>query len=154
MENGGIVLARIEKTIEIKAPVEQVWPMVFWDKVPEWMNQIKKASYTSKYKDQIGATAHVVGEAGGIKSEWEAETTEWTENEKFAWRTTAGTFTGFGSMTLNQIDAGTRATFLMDYDLPYSFLGKLVDKLRVSRDLERGTEKALLKLKELAEGEC
>jgi uncharacterized membrane protein len=153
MKYGGNVLARIEKTIEIEAPVEQVWPMVFWDKVPAWMDQIKNARYTSKYKDQIGATAHVVGEAGGIKSEWEAETTEWMENEKFAWRTTTGTFTGFGSMTLNQIDKGTRATFLMDYDLPYSFLGKLVDKLRVSRDLERGTERALKKLKKITEGE-
>ena len=126
-------MARIEKSIEIEAPVEQVWPMIFWDRVPEWMDQIKKAWYTSKYKDQIGATAHVMGDAGSIKAEWDAETTEWTENEKFAWRTTAGTFTGFGSMTLSQIDTGTRATFLMDYDLPYSFLGKLVDKLRVKQ---------------------
>ena len=39
----------------------------------------------------------------------------------------------------------------MDYDLPYSFLGKLVDKLRVSRDLEKGTEKALKKLKDISE---
>lgn len=144
-------MARIEKSIDINAPAEKIWPMVYWDRVPEWMDQIKKAAYTSEYKDRLGATAHVIGEAGGIRAEWDAETTEWVENEKFGWRTFAGSFTGFGSMTLTPIRAGTKATFLMDYDLPYSFLGKLVDRLRVSRDLERGTEKALRKLKTLSQ---
>jgi uncharacterized membrane protein len=144
-------VARIEKSIDINAPSETIWPMVYWDRVPEWMDQIKKASYTSEYKDRLGATAHVIGNAGGIRAEWDAETTEWTENEKFGWRTFAGTFTGFGSMTLTPTKTGTKATFVMDYDLPYSFLGKLVDRLRVSRDLERGTEKALRKLKTLSE---
>jgi uncharacterized membrane protein len=144
-------VARIEKSVDINAPAEKIWPMVYWDRVPEWMDQIKKAAYTSEYKDRLGATAHVIGEAGGIRAEWDAETTEWVENEKFGWRTFAGSFTGFGSMTLTPIRAGTKATFLMDYDLPYSFLGKLVDRLRVSRDLERGTERALRKLKTLSE---
>lgn len=144
-------MARIEKSVDINAPAEKIWPMVYWDRVPEWMDQIKKAAYTSEYKDRLGATAHVIGDAGGIRAEWDAETTEWVENEKFGWRTFAGSFTGFGSMTLTPIRAGTKATFLMDYDLPYSFLGKLVDRLRVSRDLERGTERALRKLKALSE---
>ena len=144
-------MARIEKSIDINAPAEKIWPMVYWDRVPQWMDQIKKAQYTSQYKDKIGATAHVAGDAGSIKVEWDAETTEWVESEKFGWRTFAGSFTGFGSMTLTLIKAGTKATFLMDYDLPYSFLGKLVDRLRVSRDIERGTEKALRKLKTLSE---
>ncbi len=146
-------MARIEKSIEIFAPAEKIWPLVYWDKVPQWMDQIKRAAYTSEYKDRLGATAHVSGGAGGIRAEWDAETTEWRENEKFGWRTFAGTFTGFGSMTLTSSDVGTQATFVMDYDLPYSFLGKLVDRLRVSRDLERGTERALKKLKDLAENQ-
>ena len=144
-------MARIEKSIVINAPAEKVWPMVYWDRVPDWMDGITQAAYTSEYKDKVGATAHVQGDAGSIKAEWDAETTEWLENQKFAWRTFAGSFTGFGSMTLATIGAGTKATFLMDYDLPYSFLGRLVDKLRVSKDLEKGTEKALKKLKELVE---
>ncbi len=144
-------MARIERSIEINASADKIWPMLYWDRVPEWMEQIKKAAYTSKYKDRLGATAHVVGKTSGIEAWWDAETTEWTENEKFAWRTSAGSFTGFGSMTLTPGVAGTKTTFLMDYDLQYSFLGKLVDRLRVSRDLEKGTEKALKKLKEIAE---
>jgi uncharacterized membrane protein len=144
-------LARIEKTIEINTTPEKIWPLVYWDRVPEWMDQIPKAKYTSEYKDKLGAIAHVMGDAGSIKAEWDAETTEWIENQKFSWRTIAGNFTGFGSMTLTSIETGTKTIFLMDYDLPYSFLGKLVDRLRVSKDLEKGTERALRKLKQLAE---
>ncbi len=144
-------MARIEKSIGINATAEKIWPMVYWDRVPEWMDAIKKAAYTSEYKDRLGATAHVMGDAGSIKAEWDAETTEWTENERFGWRTFAGSFTGFGSMTLTSIEAGTKATFLMDYDLPYSFLGKLVDKLRVQKAMEKSVDVGLKKLKDMLE---
>ena len=144
-------MARIQKSIDINASADKIWPMVYWDKVPEWADQIKSAKYTSQHKDKIGATAHVIGDTGRIRAEWDAETTEWVENEKLGWRTFAGSFTGFGSMTLTHISSGTKATFLMDYDLPYLFVGKLVDRLRVSRALEKGTEKALRKLKTLSE---
>ena len=144
-------MAKIERSIDIEAPPEKVWPMVYWDKIPQWLDMIKKAEFTSKDKDKLGATAHVVGEAAGIKAEWDAETTEWTENKRFAWRTTAGTFTGFGSMTLSPVKAGTKATFLMDYDLPYSFLGKLVDKLRVSKQMDKEFRIGMEKLKEIGE---
>jgi len=144
-------VARIEKSIEINATAEKIWPMVFWDRVPEWMDQIKTAKYTSEFKDCIGATAHVLGHVGGINAEWDSETTEWAENEKFAWRTSAGTFTGFGWMALTPLNSGIRATFVMDYNLPYSFLGVQVDRLRVVKDLERGIVRALRKLKELTE---
>ncbi len=145
------IVARIEKSIDINAMAEKIWPLVFWDRVPEWMDQITTAKYTSDYKDRIGSTAHVSGNFGNINAEWEAETTEWAENEKFAWRTSAGTFTGFGWMALTPLNSGTRATFVMDYNLPYSFLGIPVDRLRVVRDLERCVERALRKLKELTE---
>ena len=41
-------MARIEKSIEIKAPAEKVWQLLFWDRLPEWMDTIKKAVYTSE----------------------------------------------------------------------------------------------------------
>ena len=94
------------------------------------MDIIKKVEYTSEEKETIGATAHWIGEAGGVKSEWDTETTEWEPYSRGAWRSTGGTFTGIGSMTLTPIDSGTKTTFVMDYDLPYSILGRIIDKLR------------------------
>jgi len=140
-------MARIEKSIEIKASPQEIWPLMSWDQVPTWISQIKKAEYASKEKEGVGGVAHVCGEAGGVRSEWDAETTEWTEYSRIAWRSTGGTFTGFGSVTLLPSDDGTVATFMMDYDLPYSILGKIVNKLHVYRALEKGVTNGLEKLK-------
>ena len=145
------ILAKIEQTINVEAPPEKVWPMVYYDKIPQWLEMIKKSEFITKEKGVLGAKAHMVAEIAGIKAEWDAETTEWTENERFAWRTTAGTFTGFGSMTLKPIKEGTKATVTMDYDLPYSFLGKLIDKLRVGKQMDKGFKVGMEKLKEIVE---
>jgi len=144
-------MARIERSINIVAPPEKVWSMVFWDKVPQWFSSIKKAQYTTKFKDGVGAVAHVSGEAGGVKAEWDAETTEWIENVKYSWRTTAGNFTGVGSMKFSPFEKGLKATFIMDYDLPYSIFGKIIDKLSVSRDIDQSCKRGLEKLREIAE---
>ena len=144
-------MTRIEQSIEINAAPREIWPMIRWDRVPEWMDIIKKVEYTSEQKETVGVTAHWIGEAGGVKSEWDTETTEWEVNERGAWRSTCGTFTGIGSLTLNPSETGTKATFMMDYDLPYSILGKIIDKLRVYKAVEKGTTRALIKLKEMVE---
>jgi len=144
-------LARVEKSIEIGAPPEKVWPMLYWDRLPEWLNGIKEAEYTSEEKDSVGATAHVVGETARIKVEWDIEITEYIENKKATWRSTAGNLTAIGLTTLKPTEVGTELTLMMDYDLPYSILGKIVDKLMVGREMEKGFERSLEKLKKILE---
>jgi uncharacterized membrane protein len=150
-EEGGEILARIEKSIEIRKPPEEIWPMGSFDKLPEWFGMIKKAEWTSKDKDKLGATVHVTVEVAGIKGESDMEITEWAKNEKRAWRTTAGNMTAIGSATLTPTKAGTKITFVMDYDMPYSILGKIIDKLHVSKEMDKSIEKSLKNLKETLE---
>jgi uncharacterized membrane protein len=144
-------LARIEKTIGISVPPEKVWPMLFWDRIPEWLEGIKEAEYTSEEKDIVGATAHVVGETAGIKVEFDIEITEYTKNTGASWRTTAGNFTAIGMTALKPTEAGAELTLVMDYDLPYSILGKIIDKLLVSREMEQGFDNGLQKIKDTLE---
>jgi carbon monoxide dehydrogenase subunit G len=40
-------------------------------------------------------------------------------------------------ITLEPTAKGTKLTYSMDYELPYSVLGKLVDKLKVGKDMEK-----------------
>ena len=148
---GGNVLAKIDKTVEIRVPTEKVWPMLFWDKLPEWLEGIKKAEYTSDEKDKVGATAHVVAESLGLELEFDIEITEYTRNKAASWRTTGGNFTAIGNSILKPIDMGTELSLKFDYDLPYSILGKIVDKLLVSRDMEKGFDSGLEKLKNMLE---
>ena len=140
-------MARIEKTIEIKASPEEIWPLISLEKIAAWMRQIKKTEYASNERKGVGTIVHVWGKAGGVKCELEAETTDWTEYRSLAWRSVAGTLTGFGSVTLIPSQNGTIATFTIDYDLPYCILGKVVDKLRVYKALEKGFTLSLEKLK-------
>lgn len=140
-------MARIERSIVIDAPTARIWELLQWDRIPEWLNIITAAEYTSAMRTGVGATAHVVGETATIRSEWDVEITEYVEHERAAWRTTGGDLTAIGSTTLEPTDAGVKVTFVIDYALPYSILGKVVDALVVSRDASRGIEDGLAALK-------
>jgi len=140
-------LARIEKSIEINVPPEKIWPIIKWENVPQWFETVKKVEWTSKEQNTVGSTFHVIQEAAGSKMEADDEITEVVENEKMAFRTISGNTTASGSVTLSPTKSGTKVTITEDYELPYSILGKLIDKLRVHKALEKAIENALLKLK-------
>jgi uncharacterized membrane protein len=125
--------------------------MLFWDRLPEWLPGMKEVEYTSVKKDVVGATAHVVGESSGIELDFDVEKTEYVENKKASWRTTGGNFTAVGYSVLKPTDKGTEVTLNFDYDLPYSILGKIVDKLLVSKDMEEGFDTGLNNLKNMLE---
>lgn len=144
-------MAKIEKSIEISAPLDKVFSLISWDRVPEYYDSIKKVEWVSKPKMEVGATVHVFSEIAGAKGEWDAEITEYKNNEKVSWRTISGNMTIIYNATLEPVRAGTKLTTSFDYELPYSILGKLIDKLRVHKAMENESEKALQKMKEIAE---
>ena len=145
-------MARLEKSTVIRAEPEEVWGMLFWDRIPEWLSGFKSAEYTSEVKDTVGATAHVVSEAAGVKVEWDVEITGYEENERATWRSTGGDVTAIGLTNLERAEGGTRVSFMIDYDLPYSVLGRIVDRLVVGRETERDIERGLETLKRTLEG--
>ncbi len=144
-------MTRIEKSIEINATPEKIWPLIQWEKIPEWHTEFKKIEVTSKDKYKVGSTVHEIIEVGGTIREMDAEITEFTENEKVAWRTTGGAFTASGYFALSPTKAGTKVTQMMDYELPYSVFGKLIDKLRVHKAIDESYDVALKKLKDIIE---
>jgi len=144
-------LTRIEKSIEINAPPAKIWPYFYWENCPEWYGAFKKVEHTSKVIHAPGETVHISGEVAGMKAEWDGETTEVVENEHVLWRSIGGSFTGFGSHTLTPTKTGTRVTTVLDYDMPYSVLGKIMDKLRFHKAFDKTIDDGLAKLKELAE---
>lgn len=143
-------MGRVEKSVEIKAPSEKLWHAAYWDRVPEYWDGIKKAEYTSG-KPGLGAIAHVWTELAGQKDEGDAETTEWIENRKHSWRILNGNMKAYGTLTLDPIESGTLVKFAVDYSLPYSVFGKLMDKVRVSKEMNGMVERAMIRLKETAE---
>lgn len=145
-------MARLEKSIEIDASPEKIWSLVNWDRVPEWYESIKKVEWkTAKGKMDVGATVHAWSETAGVKSEFDAEITEFLDKEKVTWRTTSGNPTIIFHATMNPSGPKYKVTTTFDYELPYSILGKLIDKLRVHKELEKEAEAALQRMKKVAE---
>jgi len=144
-------MARVENSIEINASPERIWSLVNWDRVPEWYESIKKVEWTSKGKMEVGATVHVLSDIAGVKGEWDAEITEFIDKEKVSWRTTSGNPTIIYHATMNPSKTGSKLTTTFDYELPYSVFGKLIDKLRVHKEMEKEAERALQKMKAAAE---
>ncbi len=144
-------MARVEKSVEINASPREVWQLLTWEKVPEWCDPIKRVEWASEGKMEVGATVHVFSEIGGLKGEWDAETTELVTNQSLSWRTASGGPTIICHANMVPTKTGSRVTTGIDYDLPYAVLGETIDRLRVHKTIEREVEKALKKMKNMAE---
>lgn len=144
-------MARIGESIEIRAPPKRIWHLLFWDRIPEWLEIIKKVEYNSNDRAGVDVTAHVIGEIKGIRAEWDVEITERIKNKEIIWRSVAGDITAVGLTILNPTETGTKLTCVIDYDLPYSMLGKRVDKTKVSKEINKNFVTGLEKLKKILE---
>jgi len=145
-------LTRIVNSIEINAPPEKIFSIITeFERIPEWQPEFKKVWYTSKEKKQVGATLRANAEVNGFKLNLDIIITEWVENKMFAWRTTMGNASGFGSTTLEPLGAATKYTEITEYSMPYSVLGKLIDRLRIRKATEKSYQDAIKNKKALAE---
>jgi len=128
------ILGRVEKSIEIKVRPEKVWEMLALDRCPEWMDDLKSVKYTSevrtpKDKYRVGASAHWIKVK---QEEFDLEITESLENEKITTRTSPyHGVTLIATFALKPTEAGTEMAYAVDYGMPWSILGKILDKLFV-----------------------
>ena len=90
--------------------------------------------------------------AGGTTAETDLEVTEFVKNQKFAQRSIGASKTKMAfSYTFEPTANGTKVTVNIDYEVPYSILGKLIDKLKVQKDVEKGNSKLLENMKKAIE---
>jgi uncharacterized membrane protein len=151
----GIVLTRIEKSIVIEAPVEKVF-----DFVTDFDNFVKTSPpememtvlSRDKGPDRVGFKAKVRAKAGGQVLEMEVENTELVKNKRHVVRQKGGALKKMEATDLFEpTEKGTKWTLIFEYELPYSLLGKVVDKLKVRKDIEKGMDYTVKKTKELIE---
>ncbi len=143
----------MERSIEIKASPENVWEMLAFDRMPEWMSDWKSLAFTSEVrtpedKYKLGASAHVTEKHG----EFDLEITESLENEKITARSKGKykypwmggqSVTMTVTYTLEPVEAGTKLTYELSYEMRLARLGKGY--------LEKGIEQSLNNLKSTLE---
>jgi uncharacterized membrane protein len=138
----------VQKTINIQAPVEQVY--TFWSSFtnfPEFMAHVRDV------QDLGGGRSHwTVAGPAGIPVEWEARITEQIPNELIAWTSEPGQVvrsTGQVSFEPNP-DGSTRLHIRLSYNPPAGALGHAVATL-FGADPKQTMDEDLMRLKSLLE---
>ncbi len=148
---GGDILGRIEKSIEIKTSPEKVWEMLALDRLPEWNEEYGNVKYTSEVRNpedkyRVGASSHTnIRVAGAI----DFEITESVENKKITFRMLGKRANNtVVTYILEPFEEGTRFAYVMTYELPWGILGKLLGGFGRGM-LEKEAEKSLENLKSI-----
>jgi hypothetical protein len=104
----------------------------------EGYKQFKSFNWTSKEKGKESAKFHIIAEFADMKTESAAEMTSLKINKQGTWGTISGPNTNIVSAVLSPRERmRTKTKFSMDYQLPYSIFGKLIDKLRFHKAIEK-----------------
>jgi uncharacterized protein YndB with AHSA1/START domain len=144
---------RIEKSIEISAPPEKIWPFfVDPERVLEWYSTFRTFEYTGDLRGGLGTRLYIEEQSFGPLMKLHFEVTEWNEHETLALRMVSGS--GVKSYeqrwSLEPTTSGSRFTFVEAVELPYGVLGKLLGL--VGQRMSAATvDKMQAKLKALAE---
>lgn len=152
-------MATVTKSIEIKAPVDNVF--TYFARPEHVSDQIKNdavgmAVVPMDIKEGmgVGTTFRIIGNFNGKQLEWDCETTQFDRNERISARQIDGPFkkwsitNEFKSLGPNK----TRVTMTVDYDMPFGPLGSIMDKAKFAKSAERGMETALYNVRGLLEG--
>ena len=143
----------VKKSIDIAAPPEDVWPFVTDpEEILKWYFPLQKFEYTGEQRDEVGAPIHFEEKVAGLSIRLDCVVTEWAENEAFGFKMVAGQpMKAYRERwTLEDTARGSRFTFLEEGELPYGFVGRLLEPV-AERSSAATIEKMLQKLKSLAE---
>jgi hypothetical protein len=146
-------MTKIVKSIEIGASPEKVFAFMISDKMNDVWGKWMEGKWTSKGPVGVGSIGHFVAKPDfKIKGEWDEVVTEFEENKKMAMRTVEGSKMKMGVTGLVEPSAnGTKVTYIEEYDVPYSVLGKLIDNLSIRKGTERFMDEMMEKLKKAIE---
>jgi uncharacterized membrane protein len=144
-------------SIVIHAPVDKVFSRVAQhDRCRDWLDFVSSASYSSEQRTGVGTSAHHRGQIMGRKMEWEGRVTEWIENDRIVWQATSGQPKRMQMEAVNWVKnegGDTRYGLEVEYQPPYSILGKIIDAIMLRRAIRRSVKNSLENLKAVTERE-
>ena len=144
---------RVERSIEIAAPPEKIWPfLVEPEKILKWCITLEKFEYTSALRRDAGTPFYFEEKAAGRLMKLNFVVTDWVQNKSVACRMTSGDFLKSYEQrsTIEAVPSGSRFNYVEEIKLPYGIIGKLMG-LIAQRSSGATVEKMLTKLKSLAE---
>lgn len=149
-------MTRIKKSIEIKSSPEKVFAVLDDSpNFPKWQEGIKEVKITlnggKRLEDHTDETAHFVMKFAGFKFESDFKVAKWIKNRLFVIESISGMKLK-GEDTVEPIEGGTRVTWDFEYEISFSLIGKVVNKLLFQKIFEKQMGQNLNNLKKLWEG--
>jgi uncharacterized protein YndB with AHSA1/START domain len=127
-QSGGIPMVKIEKTVEIKAPVEKVFKyLVEPTDLPEIWPSMVEVKQVEKLPNG-GTKFHWVYKMAGMRFEGDNETTEFVANKHVVTENKTGIPSTF-DWTYKPENGGTKLTVHTEYTVPVPLLGKLAEPI-------------------------
>lgn len=136
-------MGSIRKSIEINARPEDVF--AYMDDIERrghhmlGMGRDFHPEILSKNTSGMGATYRWRGTMYGVKFGWTEVVTKWVKNREKVHHSIEGMKIDMG-WSLTPKNGGTILTLSMDYDIGYSWLGKLIDRLWAERYCSNGND--------------
>jgi len=145
-------MKRIEESVEIKRPVDQVFAYVADAKTwPRWDSSMLEAEQTSPGQMGIGTTLRGAVRAMGRRMAWTAKVTEYEPNKKWGGTISSGSMLVEGHLIFDPIEGGTKFTRVFDVQL--CGVLKLFAPVVVS-SMRKETKKSLSNLKSILESQA
>jgi hypothetical protein len=139
---------------EIQASPERLFAFIISERMNEVWGEWMEGKWTSEGPVGLGSIAHFETK-GTLKSfgELTGEVTEFEENKKMTMQSknAKGKTAVSDSLILEPTANGTKVMYVTEYDVPYSVFGKLIDKVKISKDMENMHVKMLENLKTAVE---
>lgn len=144
---------RVEKTIDIAAAPEKIWPYVTDPaKIPLWFDTFKKCQYVGEQRSGVGTRYYVEEKVPGPLRKVHFEAVAWDENTALRLRMKSGENVSSYEIhwKLKAHATGTAFHFVEDVGMPFGILGRLLGVLG-RRTAEKMVEGMLRRLKTLCE---
>ncbi len=144
---------RVQRSIEIAAPPEKIWPfLVEPDKILKWFYLLQKFEYTGEQRSGAGTPFYYEEKTTGRLMKFNYVVTEWVENERLAFTMTSGSLKKNDQIwSIESTPSGSRFTLIEDIEMPWGIIGKIMETLFVGRVVAKHQEEILANLKSLAE---
>jgi uncharacterized protein YndB with AHSA1/START domain len=144
---------KVQRSVEIKAPPEKVWPWLTEpEKIMKWFTLLRKFEYTGEQRSGVGTTFYYEEKSGGQLLKMNYKIIEWEENSKIAFGVISGSLKKDDQVwSIERTPTGSRFTMFEDLEMPMGIIGKFIGALFGQMMIGKNMEKILANLKLLAE---
>jgi hypothetical protein len=153
-------MTRVEASVIVEVDRAELFHFTDWCyNVPQWFSPVSKTKIV-KLPDSsgMGKVTHYDGHLMGRELEWEGTSVDWKENELWAMKAITKLPAKMNmqiSMRLETVaDSGankTRATCIIEYQVPYPIIGRLIDRLYIRREIQGLVNSAIEGIKSVAD---